>query len=231
MEQHMRTVRLIGHAAFSRLENSRVILFGVGGVGGYAGEALVRAGIGNITFVDGDVVEITNLNRQIIATHETIGVSKAEAMQRRALSINPQGIFKAVYKFYAAENAAEFDLSQYDCVIDAIDSVHQKVLLIENACAAGVPVFSSMGAGNKLDPARFRVADLADTQVCPLARVMRRELKKRGIAHIPVVYSDEPASSPLDGARAPGSISFVPAAAGLVLSGAVIRHLIGGAGA
>lgn len=226
MEQHARTIRLIGADAFENLRAKRVIVFGVGGVGGFAAEALVRAGVGNCAFVDGDRVDISNINRQILATHDTIGQPKAEVMCRRARSINPEGHFQAYNLFYSEDTAAQIDLGAYDCVVDAIDSVASKILLIERASAAGVAIFSSMGAGNKLDPSRFRVADLAETRVCPLARVMRRELKKRGITHLPVVFSDEAPLQSRDGAHAPGSISFVPSAAGLVLAGAVLRRWI-----
>ncbi len=226
MEQHQRTMRLIGEEAQRRLLNARVIIFGIGGVGGFVAEALARAGVGTLTFVDRDCVDITNINRQIIACHEAIGRPKAELMRERALSIHPAARIEAVQVFYNAETADQFDLSRYDYVADAIDTVASKLLLIERAHAAGVPVISAMGAGNKLDPARFCVTDIQKTSACPLARVMRRELKKRGIEHAKVVFSDEPARKTLDGARAPGSISFVPSAAGLIMAGAIVRDLI-----
>lgn len=227
MDMFERTRRLIGAEALETLNDARVIVFGLGGVGGSAAEALLRAGVGHLTFVDADCVEETNLNRQIIATRETVGMPKAEAMRARALSIRPDADVLAVQAFYDAQSAGRFDLSAYDYVADAIDTVTSKLLLIERATAAGVPIISAMGAGNKLDPSRFRVCDIAKTSVCPLARVMRRELKKRGIDHLKVVFSDEAPLPPTDGARAPASISFVPTAAGLVLAGAIVRDLIG----
>jgi len=227
MDQRQRTIRLIGEEAQEKLRRARVIVFGIGGVGGFAAEALVRAGVGALAFVDGDRVDVTNLNRQIIATRETIGRPKAELMRERALLINPEAHVEAHHVFFDAQTAGQFDFSAYDYVADAIDKVASKLLLIECAHRAGAPVISAMGAGNKLDPSRFRVADIAETSVCPLARVMRRELKKRGIEHTKVVFSDEMPRETLDGARAPGSISFVPSAAGLVLAGAIVRDLIG----
>ncbi|NLD58572.1 MAG: tRNA threonylcarbamoyladenosine dehydratase [Clostridiales bacterium] len=228
MEQHQRTVRLIGIEAQEKLRRAKVIVFGIGGVGGFAAEALVRAGVGTLAFVDGDCVDITNLNRQIIATHDTIGRPKAEVMRERAHRINPMANVEARHVFFDGETAGQFDFSAYDYVADAIDKVASKLLLIECAHRAGTPIISAMGAGNKLDPSRFRVADIAETNVCPLARVMRRELKKRGIEHTKVVFSDEFPRETLDGERAPGSISFVPSAAGLVLAGTIVRDLIGG---
>ena len=230
MDMFERTRRLIGAEALERLDRARVIVFGLGGVGGSAAEALLRAGVGHLTFVDADCVDVTNLNRQIIATQETVGMPKAEAMRARALSIRPDADVQAVQAFYDAGSAPQFDLQAYDYVADAIDTVTSKLLLIERATAAGTPIISAMGAGNKLDPARFRVADIRQTSVCPLARVMRRELKKRGIGHLKVVFSDEPPLTAIDGARAPASISFVPTAAGLVLAGAIVRDLIGAEG-
>jgi tRNA A37 threonylcarbamoyladenosine dehydratase len=225
--QFERTVRLIGEESQERLLRSSVAIFGIGGVGSYAAEALCRAGIGHITFIDADVVDETNINRQLIATHATEGIPKCEVMLRRALEINPSGSFEALRIFYDAETAHMVDLAQFDYVIDAIDSVSSKLLLIESCAAQNVPIISAMGAGNKLDPTRFRVADIYQTKVCPLARVMRRELKKRGIDHLKVVYSEEEPISPSGDARLPASISFVPSAAGLVLAGAVIRDIAG----
>lgn len=229
MDMFDRTRRLIGAEALERLRKARVIIFGLGGVGGSAAEALVRAGVGRLTFVDADCVDATNLNRQIVATQDTIGMPKAEAMRARALAIFPEAQIEAVRAFYDAHTADRFDLRAYDYVADAIDSVSAKLLLIERATAAGTPIISAMGAGNKLDPSRFRVADIYATSVCPLARVMRRELKKRGIARLKTVYSDEEPLPPQDGERSPASISFVPPAAGLVLAGAIVRDLIGAA--
>lgn len=229
MDMFDRTRRLIGAEALERLRKARVIIFGLGGVGGSAAEALVRAGVGRLTFVDADCVDATNLNRQIVATQDTVGMPKAEAMRARALAIFPEAQIEAVRAFYDAHTADRFDLRAYDYVADAIDSVSAKLLLIERATAAGTPIISAMGAGNKLDPSRFRVADIYATSVCPLARVMRRELKKRGIARLKTVYSDEEPLPPQDGERSPASISFVPPAAGLVLAGAIVRDLIGAA--
>lgn len=229
MDMFDRTRRLIGAEALERLRKARVIIFGLGGVGGSAAEALVRAGVGRLTFVDADCVDATNLNRQIVATQDTVGMPKAEAMRARALAICPEAQIEAVRAFYDAHTADRFDLRAYDYVADAIDSVSAKLLLIERATAAGTPIISAMGAGNKLDPSRFRVADIYATSVCPLARVMRRELKKRGIARLKTVYSDEEPLPPQDGERSPASISFVPPAAGLVLAGAIVRDLIGAA--
>ena len=229
MDSFERTRRLIGAEALDVLRRSRVIVFGLGGVGGSAAEALVRAGVGNLTFVDADCVEETNLNRQIIATRETIGRPKADVMRERALSICPEAQIEAVRVFYDMSTAGRFDLGAYDYVADAIDTVSSKLLLIERAASAKTPIISALGAGNKLDPSRFRVADIFQTSVCPLARVMRRELKKRGIARLKTVFSDEPPLTARDGERSPASISFVPPAAGLVLAGAIVRDLIGAA--
>lgn len=225
--QFERTIRLVGEDAQKKLLASRVIVFGIGGVGSFAAEALARAGVGHLAFVDADAVDITNINRQLVATHETVGRAKCEVMRERALSINPRAEAEAIRLFYDRETAKKIDLSRYDYAVDAIDSVASKLLLIENARASGVPIISAMGCGNKLDPTRFRVADIRETKVCPLARVMRRELKKRGIEGLKVVYSDEEPLSPAGDAKTPASISFVPSAAGLVLAGAVVRDLIG----
>lgn len=224
MEWQERTQRLIGEDGIAALRAARVILFGVGGVGGAVAEALLRAGVGTLALVDADCVEITNVNRQIVATRKSVGRAKVEVMRERALEINPSARVEAMRAFYSADNAQTFSLEQYDYVADAIDSVRSKLLLVQNALAARVPVISAMGAGNKLDPARFRVEDISRTSVCPLARVMRRELKKVGIEHLKVVYSDElPVRA---GTGAPGSISFVPAAAGLVMAGEIVRDLL-----
>ena len=228
-----RTRMLLGDEAMARLSKARVAVFGVGGVGGHAVEALARSGVGELDLIDSDRVALSNLNRQIIATRDTLGMLKVEAAKARVLSINPDCRVVTWPVFYLPETADRFDFSQYDYIIDAIDTVAGKLQLIEAAKAAGVPVISSMGAGNKLDPTAFRVADISETSVCPLARVMRRELKKRGIDHVKVVYSTEPALSPAPAAEetgrraTPGSVAFVPAVAGLVLAGEVIRDLIG----
>ena len=227
-----RTRMLLGDAAMDRLQNARVAVFGVGGVGGHVVEALVRSGVGALDLVDSDRVELSNLNRQIIATRDTLGRLKVDAAKARVLSINPDCQVQTHPIFFLPETADQFDFTQYDYVVDAIDTVAGKLQLIEAAKAAGVPVISSMGAGNKLDPTAFRVADISETSVCPLARVMRRELRKRGIEHVKVVYSTEPALSPAPadeetGRRStPGSVAFVPAVAGLVLAGEVIKDLI-----
>lgn len=226
MHEFDRTIRLVGEEGQARLLRAKVALFGVGGVGSYALEALVRAGIGEMLLVDGDVVEETNLNRQIIATRATLGQPKSEVARARALSIRPDMVIDARHAFYDAQTAGQFDLSRYDWVVDAIDTVSSKLLLIEQARAAGAKVISCMGAGNKLHT-EFEIADIEKTSVCPLARRMRTELKKRGIQGVLAVYSKEPPLRPQDGERAPASISYVPGAAGLTLAGAVIRDLLG----
>lgn len=226
MHEFDRTIRLVGEEGQARLLRAKVALFGLGGVGSYALEALVRAGIGEMLLVDGDVVEETNLNRQLIATHATLGQPKSEVARARALSIRPDMVIDARHAFYDAQTAGQFDLSRYDWVVDAIDTVSSKLLLIEQARAAGAKVISCMGAGNKLHT-EFEIADIEKTSVCPLARRMRTELKKRGIQGVLAVYSKEPPLRPQDGERAPASISYVPGAAGLTLAGAVIRDLLG----
>ena len=227
-----RTRMLLGDAAMDRLKRARVAVFGVGGVGGHVVEALTRSGVGALDLVDSDRVELSNLNRQIIATRDTLGMLKVDAAKARVLSIDPDCQVVTWPIFFLPETADRFVFSQYDYVVDAIDTVAGKLRLIEAAMAAGVPVISSMGAGNKLDPTAFRVADISETSVCPLARVMRRELRKRGIEHVKVVYSTEPALSPAPadeetGRRStPGSVAFVPAVAGLIMAGEVIKDLI-----
>lgn len=228
-----RTERLLGKDAMEKLARARVALFGVGGVGGYALEALVRSGICHITVIDGDSVSMSNINRQIIATYSTVGRAKVELARERAQAINPNAKITALNMFYSKENADELDLSSFDYVIDAIDSVSSKIELIIRAKAAGVPIISSMGAGNKLDPTAFEVSDIYKTSVCPLARVMRTELKKRGVKSLKVVYSrEEPKKavsedkSTAEERRCPGSISFVPSVVGLIIGGEVIKDLI-----
>lgn len=222
-ERFERTALLLGEAGLDRLQQKHVAVFGVGGVGGYAVEALARSGVGELTIVDRDEVTESNINRQIIATVKTIGRKKVDVMEERIADINPDCVVHKYSCFYLPETAAEFDFSEYDYVVDAVDTVTAKIELVLRAQEAGVPVISSMGAGNKLDPARFEVADIYDTSVCPLARVMRRELKKRGIKKLKVVYSKE---EPLAKRKAvPGSIAFVPSAAGLILAGVVVREL------
>lgn len=238
-ELFIRTELLLGEEAMEKLAGARVAVFGVGGVGGHAVEALVRSGIGHIDIIDNDTICESNLNRQIIALHSTLGRSKVEVMKERILDINPDCDVKAYQCFYLPETADMFDFTTYDYVIDAVDTVTAKIDLIVRAGEAGVPVISSMGAGNKLNPAAFEVADIYKTSVCPLAKVMRRELKKRGIKHCKVVYSKEIAIKPTEneqmkiereasGRRAiPGSCAFVPSAAGLILAGEVVRELAG----
>ncbi len=221
-----RTVRMVGEEAVERLNNARVAVFGLGGVGSYTAEALVRAGVGTVLFVDSEEVDETNINRQLIATTETVGKSKTECAKMRALSINPQCNVQTKTMFFAKETADEIDFTQYDCVADCIDSVSGKILLIEKARQAGAFVVSCMGTGNKLDPSRFRVTDIEKTDVCPLARVMRRELKNRKIKNVKCVWSDELPVKPDGDPRTPSSISFVPGAAGLVLAGEIIRHIM-----
>lgn len=226
-----RTTLLIGEEGLKKLKNARVAVFGVGGVGGYVVEALARSGVGTLDLIDKDVVSESNINRQIIALHSTVGQLKTEAAAVRAKDINPEIVVHTHNVFYLPENAGDFDFTNYDYVVDAIDTVSGKIALIENAKRCNVAVISSMGAGNKLDPTAFEVADLSKTTVCPLARVMRRELKKRGIEHVKVVYSkEEPiATSTIDeesGKAIPGSIAFVPSVVGLIIAGEVIKDLV-----
>lgn len=223
-ERFSRTELLIGAENIQRLGRARVAVFGVGGVGGYVVEALVRSGVGTLDLIDADVVSLSNINRQIIATDRTVGRAKVEVAKERALEINPE-IKVNIYKiFYLPETAGQFDFTLYDYVVDAIDTVTGKLSLIMQAKEAGAPIISCMGAGNKLDAAAFRVEDIYRTSVCPLAKVMRRELKKRGVKELKVVYSkEEPVKR---GSHIPGSIAFVPPAAGLVLAGEVVRDLL-----
>ena len=235
MNQFARTETLLGAQAMDRLHGARVALFGVGGVGGYAAEALVRTGVGAIDLIDNDTVGLTNLNRQLIALHSTIGRHKVDVMAERLRDINPDVKIACHRLFYLPETAEEIDLTQYDYVIDAIDTVSAKLELIQRACAAGVPVISAMGAGNKLDLTQLRVDDISKTTMCPLARIMRKELRRRGIDHVKVAYSTEPALEPeglppedaAPGRRAtPGSTAFVPPAMGLLIASEVARDLI-----
>ncbi|MBQ7368829.1 MAG: tRNA threonylcarbamoyladenosine dehydratase [Clostridia bacterium] len=224
MEIFSRTESLIGKSALEKLKNSRVAVFGVGGVGGYAVEALVRSGVGALDLIDNDIVSESNLNRQIVALHSTIGKKKTEVAAARARDVNPEIKVRTHEVFFLPETAEEFDFSRYDYVIDAIDTVSGKIALIEKAKRENVPIISAMGAGNKLDPTAFAVDDISKTSVCPLARVMRRELKKRGIDKVKVVYSkEEPQKN--DGS-VPASIAFVPSVAGLILAGEVVKDLI-----
>lgn len=220
-----RTERLIGSEALNRLRNARVAVFGIGGVGGYAVEGLVRSGIGHIDIIDSDKVDITNLNRQIIATENTIGINKVDAAKERILSINPDIDINCYNTFYNSETANLFDFSNYDYIVDAIDSVSSKIELIINAQNVKTPIISCMGTGNKLNAADLEVADIYKTSVCPLARVMRYELKKRGIKKLKVVYSKETPINP-NGERTPASVAFVPAAAGMIIAGEVVKDII-----
>ena len=224
-----RTELLLGKEAVNRLSRARVAVFGVGGVGGYVAEALARSGIGCLELIDKDQVSLSNINRQIIALHSTIGRFKAEVMRDRIRDINPDAEVYVHKCFFFPETADSFDFSSYDYVVDAVDNVTAKLELAARASEAGVPVISSMGAGNKLHPELFKVADIYKTSVCPLARVMRRELKKRGIRKLKVLYSEEqPRESGRDekGQRITASIAFVPSVAGLMIAGEVIRDLI-----
>lgn len=255
--QFSRTELLIGKKAMERLKNARVAVFGIGGVGGHVLEALVRSGVGTVDIIDNDRVCLSNLNRQIIATYKTLGMYKVDAAQQRMKEINPEAVIHKYNTFFLPETAEQFDFTQYDYVADAIDTVAGKIELVLRAKEAGIPVISSMGAGNKMDPTAFEVADIYETSVCPLARVMRRELKKRGVEGLKVVYSKEQAAAPagwqeidgLDGEerhrgedgggcikageggtgrrRIPGSNAFVPAVAGLIIAGEIIKDLTG----
>ena len=232
-DQFSRTELLLGPEAMARLRRARVAVFGLGGVGGHAAEALARSGVGTLDLVDGDKVSLTNLNRQLFALHSTLGQYKADAARARLLDIAPDMTVNAYTVFFGPDTAAQFDFSRYDYVVDAVDMVSAKIELALRATAAGKPIISSMGAGNKLDPTAFQVSDITKTSVCPLARVMRRELKKRGVDHLKVVYSQEPPLTPADtdeepGRRqTPGSTAFVPSVAGLILAGEVVKDLAG----
>lgn len=248
LNQFSRTELLLGEEAMEKLKTSRVAVFGIGGVGGYVCEALVRSGLGNFDLIDDDKVCLTNINRQIIATRKTVGKYKVDVMEERMKDINPD-VNVTVHKcFFLPENAAEFDFESYDYVVDAVDTVTAKLELVMKCKEKDVPIISSMGAGNKLDASAFRVADIYDTKVCPLAKVMRRELKKRGVDRLKVVYSEEKPISPIDDMaiscrsncisspdaahkcterRAiPGSVAFVPSVVGLIIAGEVIKDLI-----
>ena len=235
MDAFMRTGLLLGEGSLERLKGASVAVFGVGGVGGYTVEALARCGVGMLDLIDNDTVSISNLNRQILATHSTVGRLKVDVARERVLDINPACVVRTYPCFYLPDTADQFDFTQYDYIVDAIDTVTGKLLLAERAAEANTPIISAMGTGNKLDPTAFQVADISQTSMCPLARVMRKELKKRGIVHLKVVYSREEPLSPVGGEaeaarlgkrQIPGSVSFVPGAAGLILAGAVIKDLI-----
>lgn len=236
-EQFSRTELLLGRDAMERLKKSRVAVFGIGGVGGYVCEALVRSGIGAFDLIDSDKVSLSNLNRQIIATRQSIGKYKTEVMKERMLDINPEINVRIYNTFFLPENADEFPFYEYDYVIDAVDTVTAKIELVMKAKKTHVPIISSMGAGNKLDGSMFRAADIYETKVCPLARVMRRELKKRGVENLRVVYSEE---TPIcvnfsmentdkvenrGKKTVPGSVAFVPSVAGLIIAGEVVKAL------
>lgn len=228
-DKFIRTRNLIGDEAMDKLAKSRVAVFGIGGVGGHVVEALARSGVGAIDIIDRDTVAESNINRQIIATLSTVGKYKVDAMKERIADINPDCKVGAYHCFYLPDTKDEFDLSNYDYVVDAVDTVTAKLTLVCEAKEKGVPIISSMGAGNKLNPAMFEVADIYKTSVCPLAKVMRRELKKRGIESLKVVYSKEEAIKPDNGSgeeRTPGSTAFVPSVAGLIIASEVIKDLI-----
>ncbi len=235
-EQFLRTEMLLGSDAIQKLQNARVAVFGLGGVGGYVVEALARSGVGSLDLIDSDRVSVSNLNRQILATHSTVGMLKVDAARARVLDINPDCQVKTWPVFYTPETEDAFDFTQYDYIVDAIDTVTGKLALVERARAVGTPIICCMGTGNKLDASAFRVADISKTTMCPLARVMRKELMKRGIRHLKVVYSQEEALAPtgweeeaaaLGKRQIPGSVAFVPGAAGLLLAGEVVRDLTG----
>lgn len=249
LNQFSRTELIFGHEGMERLYNARVAIFGIGGVGGYTAEALARSGVGELDLIDDDRVCLTNLNRQIFATRKTVGKFKVDVAEERILEINPKAVVHTYKTFYAPNTAEEFDFSRYDYIVDAIDTVTGKLELVEQAVKSGTPIICSMGAGNKVDPTAFRVADISKTSVCPLARVMRRELKKRGIKHLKVVYSEEPPLTPIDDMaiscrahcicppgtarkctqrrQVPGSNAFVPSVVGLIIAGEVVKDLSG----
>ena len=252
LNQFSRTQLLLGQEGMEKLFQARVAVFGIGGVGGYTVEALARSGVGTLDLIDDDRICLTNLNRQIFATRKTVGQYKVDIAQQRILEINPKAVVHTYKTFYAPQTAELFDFSQYDYVVDAIDTVTGKLELVEQAEKAGVPIISSMGAGNKLDPTAFEVADIYETSVCPLARVMRKELKKRGIKKLKVVYSKEPPMTPIDDMsiscsthcicppgtarkctqrrQVPGSNAFVPSVVGLIIAGEVVKDLTGAGG-
>ena len=223
--QFTRTEMLIGKEAVERLSKKQVAIFGIGGVGGYIVEALARAGVGSLDLIDNDDVNITNINRQIIALHSTIGKAKVEVARERVLDINPEINVKIYKKFFSPETSKEFDFSQYDYIVDAIDSVTGKIELILKSQKTNIPIISCLGTGNKLDPTKFEISDIYKTSVCPLAKVMRTELKKRGVKKLKVLFSKE---TPIkkEGQRIPASISFVPPVAGLIIASEVVRDLM-----
>ncbi len=239
MDPYSRTRFLLGDDGMQKLKNAHVAIFGLGGVGGYVAEALARSGVGKLTLVDHDTISLTNINRQILATRDTVGMDKVEAAAQRVKAIDPDITVYPRKTFYLPETADRFDFSEYDYVVDAIDTVTGKLMLVQAAQAAGTPIISSMGTGNKLDPTAFQVGDISQTSVCPLARIIRKECKKRGIKKLKVVWSTEdpiacdlPADDPAwaelpEGRNAlPGSVCFVPATAGMILAGEVIKDII-----
>ena len=237
MNTFLRSEMLLGKENMERLKAARVAIFGVGGVGGYVAESLARTGVGNFVLVDSDTVDITNINRQIIALHSTVGRPKVEVMKERILDINPDANVEIRKCFYLPDNAHEFDFTEYSYVVDAVDTVTAKLSIIMRAKECDTPVISSMGAGNKMDPTSFAVADIYKTSMCPLAKVMRHECKKRGIRKLKVVYSTEPPMKPIEAVKSlvekkdtrrdtPGSLAFVPSVAGLVLASEVVKDLI-----
>lgn len=233
-EQFARTQMLLGPTGMAALSRAHVAVFGIGGVGGYAAEALARSGVGALDLVDHDQVALSNLNRQIIATLSTVGRNKVDVMAERIADINPDCRVRARTCFYLPDTADQFDFSEYDYVVDAVDTVTAKLLLIQEADRCGVPIISSMGAADKLDPTRFEVAGIYDTSVCPLAKIIRKECRKRGVKALKVVYSKEPASRPFEDptgeettrrSGVPGSVAFVPSVAGLIIAGEVVKDL------
>ena len=233
-DELLRTAMLLGEEAVDKLQKARVAIFGIGGVGGYTLEALARAGVGQLDLIDSDTVSRSNINRQILATQSTVGMPKVEAGKKRVLDINPDCVVRTWEIFYTPETADQFDFTRYDYIVDAIDTVTGKLMLIQRAHECGTPIISCMGTGNKLDASAFEVSDISKTTMCPLARIVRKELGKRGIKHLKVVYSKEEALSPtgweeeakaLGKRQIPGSVSFVPGAAGLILAGEVIKDL------
>ena len=235
MEPFSRTQLLLGKDALEKLNKSTVAVFGLGGVGGYTVEALARSGVGNLELIDHDTISITNINRQILATHSTVGMDKAEAARQRVLDINPGIRVTARKEFFCPDTAEGFDFTKYDYVVDAIDTVTGKLALVQAAQAANTPILCCLGTGNKLDPTKFQITDITKTSVCPLARIMRKECAKRGIKHLKVLFSTEDpiATDPAsideelpEGRRAlPGSVAFVPSVAGLMIAGEVIKDL------
>ena len=228
-EEFSRSILVLGNDSIEKLASSRVIVFGLGGVGGYVVEALARTGVGHLDLVDNDEVSLSNINRQIYALHSTVGKDKVDVAHARVLDINPNCIVRKHKIFYLPETADQINLSDYDYVVDCIDTVSAKIELVMRANEANVPIISSMGTGNKLDPSKLRIADISKTSVCPLARVMRQELRKRGINHLKCVFStEEPATASIDSGfrHVPGSVAFVPSVAGLMLAAEVIKDLI-----